>query len=189
MLFRSADRGQPVGLNLLDVALFPGRDRTAETVVTMLHRLWPDNWGPRMEGALRASIMSLHEANQGRRREEQYTLLDVVPILTNQDFRQEVLKQVSDRALWTWWRDNYDYMGRVLQQQTANPVTTKVGRFMVTEASRLVLGQPVSTFDPRPLLKDGGVLVVNSAVGSLGEGAASLVGATVLNLQIGRAHV
>ncbi|HEU0075733.1 MAG TPA: type IV secretory system conjugative DNA transfer family protein [Dehalococcoidia bacterium] len=71
---------------------------------------------------------------------------------------------------------------RVLQQQTANPVTTKVGRFMVTEASRLVLGQPVSTFDPRPLLKDGGVLVVNSAVGSLGEGAASLVGATVLNL-------
>jgi hypothetical protein len=177
-----ADRQQPVGLNLLDVALFPDRDRTAENVVTMLHRLWPDNWGPRMEGALRASIMSLHEANQNRRREEQYTLLDVVPMLTNQDFRQDVLKQVSDRALWTWWRDNYDYMGRVLQQQTANPVTTKVGRFMVTEASRLVLGQPVSTFDPRPLLKDGGVLVVNSAVGSLGEGAASLVGATVLNL-------
>jgi hypothetical protein len=78
----------------------------------MLHRLWPDNWGPRMEGALRASVMSLHEANQAR--EEQYTLLDVVPMLTNQDFRQEVLKQVHDRALWTWWRDNYDYMGRIL---------------------------------------------------------------------------
>jgi hypothetical protein len=56
--------------------------------------------------------MSLHEANQAR--EEQYTLLDVVPMLTNQDFRQEVLKQVHDRALWTWWRDNYDYMGRIL---------------------------------------------------------------------------
>jgi hypothetical protein len=32
------------------------------------------------------------------------------------------------------------------------------------------------------LLRDGGVLVVNSAVGLLGEGAAALVGATVLNL-------
>ena len=58
----------------------------------------------------------------------------------------------------------------------------KIGRFTVTEASRLVLGQARSTFDPRALLRDGGVLVVNTAVGALGEGAASLVGATLLNL-------
>lgn len=177
-----ADRQRPVGINLLDVTLFPDRDRTAENVVTMMHRLWPDNWGPRMEGALRASVLSLHHANQARQRAEQYTLLDVVPILSNADFREEVLKQVPDRTLWAWWRDNYDNMNSTLRQQTANPVTTKVGRFLVTEASRLVLGQAVSTFDPRPLLKEGGVLVVNSAVGLLGEGAASLVGATVLNL-------
>ncbi len=177
-----ADGERPVGLNLLDVALFPSRDRTAENVVTMLHRLWPDNWGPRMEGALRAALLSLHEANQARPREGQYTLLDVVPTLSSADFREEVLKQVVDRALWAWWRDNYDRLARSLQQQTANPVTTKVGRFLVTEASRLVLGQPRSTFDPRALLREGGVLVVNSAVGLLGEGGAALVGATVLNL-------
>lgn len=40
------DHERPIGLNLLDVALFPSRDRTSENVVTMLHRLWPDNWGP-----------------------------------------------------------------------------------------------------------------------------------------------
>jgi hypothetical protein len=177
-----ADHERPVGLNLLDVALFPSRDRTAENVVTMLHRLWPDNWGPRMEGALRAALMSLYEANQARPREEQYTLLDVVPTLSSADFREEVLKQVPDRTLWAWWRDNYDRLGRSMQQQTANPVTTKVGRFLVTEASRLVLGQSRSTFDPRSLLREGGVLVVNSAVGLLGEGGAALVGATVLNL-------
>jgi hypothetical protein len=177
-----ADHERRVGLNLLDVALFPSRDRTAENVVTMLHRLWPDNWGPRMEGALRAALMSLHEANQACLREEQYTLLDVVPTLSSADFREEVLKHVPDRTLWAWWRDNYDRLGRSMQQQTANPVTTKVGRFLVSEASRLVLGQSSSTFDPRSLLRDGGVLVVNSAVGLLGEGGAALVGATVLNL-------
>jgi hypothetical protein len=69
-----------------------------------------------------------------------------------------------------------------MQQQTANPVTTKVGRFLVTEAARLVMGQSRCTFDPRSLLREGGVLVVNSAVGLLGEGGAALVGATVLNL-------
>ena len=177
-----ADREQPVGVNLLDVALFPSRDRTAENVVTMLHCLWPDNWGPRMEGALRASLMSLHEANQARRRDEQYTLLDVIPTLSSPDFREEVLKQVPDRPLWAWWRDNYDRIGRTMQQQTANPVTTKVGRFLVTEASRLVMGQSRCTFDPRSVLREDGVLVLNSAVGLLGEGGAALVGATVLNL-------
>jgi hypothetical protein len=177
-----ADRRRPVGVNLLDVALFPDRDRTAENVITMMNRLWPQNWGPRMEGALRAALSCLHEANSARGREEQYTLLDVLPMLTSADFREEVLKQVPDRALWVWWRDNYDRISRTFQQQTANPVTTKIGRFIVTEASRLALGQARSTIDPRALLRDGGVLVVNSAVGALGEGAAALMGATLLNL-------
>lgn len=177
-----ANRDRPIGLNLLDVGLFPDRDRTAENVVTMMHRLWPDNWGPRMEGALRACVACLHQANQIRAREEQYTLLDVVPMLANGDFREEVLKQVPDPSLWAWWRDNYERISRTFQQQTANPVTTKVGRFVVNEGVRLLVGQPCSTIDPRALLRDGGVLVVNTAVGVLGEGAAALVGATILNL-------
>jgi len=178
--FANLDR--PVGLNLIDVALFPDRDRTTEHIVTMLNRLWPANWGPRMEGALRASLATLHELNGKRARDEQYTLLDVAPLLTDEKLRKRLLQDVDDPALAAWWRDNYDRAGRTLQQQTANPVTSKIGRFTVTEASRLVLGQARSTFDPRALLRDGGVLVVNTAVGALGEGAASLVGATLLNL-------
>jgi hypothetical protein len=176
------ERRRPVGLNLLDVALFPNRDRTTENIVAMLHRLWPDNWGPRMEGALRAALLCLHQANQVRRREEQYTLLDVVPLLTSPDFRERVMSQVPDQTLWSWWRSNYDNLGRAFQIQVATPVTTKVGRFEVTEAARLTLGQPQSTINPRTLLRDGGVLVVNTAVGLLGEGGSALIGATLLNL-------
>ncbi|MCC6387462.1 MAG: TraM recognition domain-containing protein [Dehalococcoidia bacterium] len=176
------DRRRPVGLNLLDVALFPNRDRTTENIVAMLHRLWPDNWGPRMEGALRAALLCLHQANQVRRREEQYTLLDVVPLLMSPDFRERVMAQVPDQTLWAWWRSNYDNLGRPFQLQVAVPVTMKVGRFEVTEASRLTLGQAQSTINPRALLRDGGVLVVNTAVGTLGEGGSALIGATLLNL-------
>jgi hypothetical protein len=176
------DRRRPIGLNLLDVALFPNRDRATENIVAMLHRLWPDNWGPRMEGALRAALLCLHQANQVRRREEQYTLLDVVPLLMSPEFRERVMSQVPDQTLWSWWRNNYDNLGRAFQLQIATPVTTKVGRFEVTEAARLTLGQARSTLNPRTLLRDGGVLVVNTAVGTLGEGGSALIGATLLNL-------
>ena len=177
-----AARERPVGLNLLDRELFWDRDRTSEHVVTMMNRLWPQNWGPRMEGALRASLLALLDANARRARERQYTLLDVAPLLTDRGFREGILEHVRDPAVRAWWRDNYDRVGRVLQQQTATPVTSKIGRFTVTEASRLVFGQARSTFDPREILRDGGVLVVNTAAGVLGEGASSLVGATLLNL-------
>ena len=177
-----ANLERPIGLNLIDVALFPDRDRTTEHIVTMMNRLWPANWGPRMEGALRAALSALLEANTQLPREAQFTLLDVAPFLTDRELREDVLAKVQDPALRAWFRDNYDRAGRVLQQQTANPVTSKIGRFTVTEASRLVLGQARSTFDPRSIIRDGGVLVVNTAVGGLGEGAASLVGATLLNL-------
>lgn len=178
--FAHLDR--PIALNLLDTDLFPDRDRTVEGIVTMMARLWPDNWGPRMEGALRASLSALHELNTKRSPVEQFTLLDVAPFLTSERMRGELLPQVEDVAVRAWWRDNYDLAGQVLRQQTANPVTSKVGRFTVTQAARFVFGQSRSTFNPRDLLRDGGVLVINTAVGTLGEGAASLVGASVLNL-------
>ncbi|HEY5475905.1 MAG TPA: hypothetical protein VIK11_04230 [Tepidiformaceae bacterium] len=114
------DRQRPVGLNLLDVALFPNRDRTAENIVAMLHRLWPEAWGPRMEGALRAALLCLHEANQVRPRDEQYTLLDVVPLLTTKGFRDAVMSQVLDQALWAWWHDNYDRLAHTFQQSRSS---------------------------------------------------------------------
>ena len=177
-----ANLERPIGLNLIDVALFPDRDRTTEHIITMMNRLWPANWGPRMEGALRAALSALLEANAQLPRDAQFTLLDVAPFLTDRELREDVLAKVQDPALRAWFRDNYDRAGRVLQQQTANPVTSKIGRFTVTEVSRLVFGQARSTFDPRSIIRDGGVLIVNTAVGGLGEGAASLVGATLLNL-------
>ncbi len=177
-----AHRERPVGLNLLDVELFRDRDRTTEHVITMMNRLWPANWGPRMEGALRASVASLLELNRELPRERQHTLLDVAALLMNAGFRADVLEQLHDPALEAWWRDNYNRLNRQLQQQTANPVTTKIGRFIVTEVSRLVLGQARSTFDPRMVLREGGTLVINTAAGSLGEGASALTGATLINL-------
>ena len=178
--FGNLDR--PVGLNLLDRELFLDRDRTTEHIVTMMNRLWPQNWGPRMEGALRASLLTLLDANRAYPRESQFTLLDVAPLLTDRSLRERVLDEVQDPAVRAWWRDSYDRVGRTLQLQTANPVLSKIGRFTVTEASRLVFGQARSTFDPRSIIRDGGLLVVNTATGTLGEGAASLVGATLINL-------
>lgn|GEM_PF-1059800 len=186
--FSSRGQERPVGLNLLDVRLFPERDLQAERIITMFHRLWPLAWGARMEGLLRTSVACLHAANEVRLRrgEEQYTILDVVPLITNQAFRhQEVLRQVSDVALISWWKANFEDLGLARRQEMMQPIANRVTRWAVSSAARLFVGQPQSTVDPRAVLREGGILVVNVPVGDLGEGTAMLLGASFLNLVAG----
>ena len=177
-----AHRERPVGLNLLDVGLFPDRDLATEHVVTVMSRIWPDSWGPRMEGALRASVATLMELNAALPRDRQHTLLDVAPLLADAEYRHALLEQLDDAVLQSWWNNNYNRLNKTLQQQVATPVTNKIGRFVVSEASRLLLGQARSTIDPRLALRERSVLVINTASGALGEGASALIGATWLNL-------
>ena len=177
-----ADLKRPLGLNLLDVGLFPDRDRQVEAIVSILRRSWPANWGPRMEAALRVSAATLHVANGRLPRDRQYTLLDIASLLTDTEFLRQALAQVGDPALEMVWHQIYEGVQVPLRQQTASPILTKIGRFSLNEPLRLLFGQSQSTFDPVRLVRDGGVVVINTAVGTLGEGAAGLSGATIVNL-------
>ena len=177
-----ANRERPLGLNLIDAVAFDDRDLQTEHIVTMMSHIWPQNWGPRMEGVLRNALLALLTVNKQRAPHAQYTLLDVSPLLTDPGFRESILVQTHDPALWLWWRDNYDRVNPTLQQQSANPVISKIGRFISSGAARNVFGQARTTFDPGGVVRDGGVLVINTATGTLGEGASSLIGATLINL-------
>ena len=90
-------RGFP-GINLLDTRIFADRDRTADSVVRVAHGLW-EQWGPRMQSILEHAVKSLHEANEKRAPEEQYTILDGLRLLSDDDFRDEALGQVDDHHL------------------------------------------------------------------------------------------
>ena len=83
------DRGAP-GVNLLDTRIFSDRDRTADSVVRIAKGLW-DQWGPRMQSILEQTVKTLHEANESRDAAEQYTILDALRILADDDFKAEVL--------------------------------------------------------------------------------------------------
>ena len=82
-------RGAP-GINLLDTRIFADRDRTADSVVRVMHGLW-EQWGPRMQSILEHTVKSLHEANGQVERDRQYTILDGLRLVAEPRFRREVL--------------------------------------------------------------------------------------------------
>ena len=101
-----ADRRGAPGVNLLDTRIFSDRDRTADSVVRVCRGLW-EQWGPRMQSILEQTVKSLHEANTRMEADEQYTILDGLRILADDDFLTKVLENVSDPYLIEWWARDF----------------------------------------------------------------------------------
>ena len=171
------------GINLLDTRIFSDRDRTADSVVRVARGLW-EQWGPRMQSILEQTVKTLHEANAhpATADEDQHTILDGLPLLSDERFRSDVLKRVSDPYLLEWWARDFGGWRREYRAEALAPVQTRLSYYASSKRARAILGQPRSTIDLRRTILDGGVLLVSTAQGSAGRDVAALVGASILNL-------
>ncbi|MXY96474.1 MAG: type IV secretion system DNA-binding domain-containing protein, partial [Gemmatimonadetes bacterium] len=169
------------GINLLDTRVFSDRDRTADSVVRVMHGLW-EQWGPRMQSILEHTVKSLHEANEKREPEKQYTIIDGLKLLSDDDFRDEVTGRVDDPHLLRWWAREFGAWRRDYQGQALAPVQTRLAYYASSKIARAILGQPRSTIDLRETILEGGVLLVSTAQGAVGRDVAALVGSSILNL-------
>ena len=174
------ERGAP-GINLLDTRIFSDRDRTADSVVRVAKGLW-DQWGPRMQSILEQTVKSLHEANEQMDEGEQYTILDGLRLLADEEFRGKVLEKVNDPYLMEWWGRDFGKWRHETRADALAPVQTRLSYYASSKRARAVLGQSRSTIDLRKIIQEGGVLLVSTAQGVVGRDVAALVGASLLNL-------
>ena len=175
------ERGAP-GVNLLDTRVFSDRDRTADSVVRVAKGLW-DQWGPRMQSILEQTVKTLHEANEKTNADEQYTILDGLKLLADdQNFKDAVLAKVSDSYLLEWWARDFKNWTHQYRAEALAPVQTRLSYYASSKRARAILGQRRSTIDLRKTILEGGVLLVSTAQGTAGRDVAALVGASLLNL-------
>ncbi len=175
-----ASEGFP-GINLLDTRIFADRDRTADSVVRVARGLW-DQWGPRMQSILEQTVKTLHEANTHLEPEEQYTILDGLRLLSDEQFRRDVLALVTDSYLLEWWARDFGGWRREYRAEALAPVQTRLSYYASSKRARAILGQPRSTIDLRRTIGEGGILLMSTAQGTAGRDVAALVGASLLNL-------
>ena len=175
-------RGAP-GINLLDAQVFADRDRTADSVVRVARGLW-EQWGPRMQSILEQTVKTLHEANSHPLTEpdQQYTILDGLRLLTDDQFRARVLTRLSDPYLLDWWSRDFGQWHHQYRAEALAPVQTRLNYYASSKRARAILGQARSTIDLRQTILDGGILLVSTAQGTVGRDVSALVGASLLNL-------
>lgn len=188
-----AETGAFPGINLLDMTLGVPIDKVVSDLIVVGQALWTDYWGPRMESVLRYAARTIALINRRRvsegRPDEQLGVLFIPRLLLARDRRREAYllanlppardPDVSD-VLW-WWRFYYAEQRTSLIQQVVSPVITKIYHLSGVETLRNVFGQPRTTVDFRQVIRDRGIVLVNSGGAFLGQDVGAFVGALVLN--------
>ena len=183
-----SDSVASIGFNPLDVTLSHGCDKIISTLLKMLAHIWVISWGAEIEDIFKMSLQTLFEANKiivardpqdGPK--QQYTLLDVSPLLTNAKFCHTVLQFVQNDSLYHWWREYYKPLSFAQQQGVINPLITKVAKFESTSARRII-GQGASTLNFAQMITERKIILIKLAKNIVGDDIASLIGATVLEL-------
>ncbi len=173
--FNPTDVENPVGFNLLELKDKSQRDFIADGVVEVFKKQFGDSWGPRLQYILTNTVATALEA-QGT------TLLAILRLLLDNNYRKFILKQVDDPILYKFWTEEYAKMSQNnrLLTEAVSPIQNKVGRFVSSAVIRNIIGQVKSTIDLRDVMDNQKILLVNLAQGKLGEETASLLGGMVI---------
>ena len=134
-----------------------------------------ESWGVQLEETLRNSLLAL--ASSG------WTLLEIEPLLTNRAFRSQIVAQVEDSRVRTFF-ERYDKLSPAQQTTWALAVLNKVNPLISLPTLRRVFGQRQAL--PLRLLLDevpGQVILVSLAVDRLHEAARLAGGLFVSSFQ------
>ena len=87
--FNPADIEYPIAFNPLEEVHRDYHHLVSSSLISVLKKVWPEFWGPRLEHILRNSIMALLENPTS-------TLLDMPKLLTDKEFRMIVLASITN---------------------------------------------------------------------------------------------
>ena len=144
-----SDETRSPGINLLDTRVFADRDRTADSVVRVAKGLW-EQWGPRMQSILEQTVKTLHEANEQVEAEQQYTILDGLKLLSDDNFRKDALKKVSDPYLLEWWARDFGRWHTQYKAEALAPVQTRLSYYASSKRARAHPGPTPLHHRPAP---------------------------------------
>jgi len=180
--FDPADISHPIGLNILEIdktlsgdGLMLAQDFVTESVVSILRKLFSDNdsGGHRLEHILRNAVQTALTV-------EDTNLFTVYRLLTDSAYRFSVVAELKDKTLKSFWTNEYMKAGDMQRVKLSIGVTSKLGRFLRSTATRRILGQAHSTIDFDEIINSGKILICNFSKGKIGEDTSTLLGSSVL---------
>jgi len=138
----------------------------ANSVINLMYKLFDPYKtgivGPRFEHGVRNAMLTAMA-------EEGNTFIEVVRIMTDSNFVQELLPKVTDPMVRSYWVDQIAQTADFHKSEVMDYTVSKFGRFVTNRLMRNIIGQSKSAFSFRQVMDEGKILLIDLAKGELGE--------------------
>lgn len=178
ILFDPGDTERPMGLNVLEWKRPEDRDFLVAEWLEIFYKLFDPNRtgmvGPQFEHWGRNASLSVMMRPEGG------TLIDIPRLFTDDAFREETIRYVTDPTVLAFWNQQMAQTADFHKSEMLNYFNSKFGRFMTNDLVRNIIGQTKSAFDFRDVIDSGKILLVNLSKGKIGETNSYLLGMIIV---------
>ena len=171
--FNPADTERPIGMNMLEAQTEQEKHFVATYIIGLMYKLYDPHKtgiiGPRFEHAIRNAMLTVMS-------EPGNTFVEVVRVLTDARFVQELLPKVSDPVVRRYWTDQIAQTADFHKSEVLDYIVSKFGRFVTNRMIRNIIGQSKSAFNLREIMDNKKILIVNLSKGRIGEENSNFLG-------------
>ncbi|MCR4328240.1 MAG: type IV secretion system DNA-binding domain-containing protein [Patescibacteria group bacterium] len=168
--FNPADIESHIGFNVLELPDPKYKHLVASGLMGIFTKIWANVWSARMEYIMNNAILALLDTPGS-------TLLGIIRILVDKDFRQQIIANIKDPVVKAFWVHEFEAWRDQFRNEAIAPIQNKVGQFLSTSIIRNIVGQSRSTIDIFQLMNEGKILLINVSKGRIGEDNSALLGA------------
>lgn len=173
ILFDPSDLERPMGFNMLEAADEQQKHFVANSIIGLMYKLFDPNKtgiiGPRFEHAVRNAMLTvMYEPGS--------TFVEVVRVLTDQNYVQELLPKVQDPIIKRYWTDQIAQTSDFHKSEVLDYIVSKFGRFVTNKMIRNIIGQSDSAFNIRHVMDEQKILLINLSKGKIGEENSNFLG-------------
>ena len=173
VIFDPSDLEYPPSFNPLEQVPDIMKTRVTIGIIEIFKKLFGSNWSPRLEHVLRYTILALLDTPES-------TVLSILQILSDKNYRQYVVSQIKDDVVKSFWVNEFSGWSEKFDAEAITPLLNKVGQFVATNMIRNIVGQPINRFRFREFMDTRKILLMKLSKGILGEENSALMGAMAL---------
>lgn len=175
--FDPSDTERPMGLNLLEAKTEDQKHFITTAIINLMYKLYDPQRtgiiGPRFEHAVRNAMLTVMY-------EPGATFVEVMRVLQDPKYVQELLPKVQDPIVRRYWTDQIAQTSDFHKSEVLDYIVSKFGRFVTNKTMRNIIGQSKSAFDFRHVMDEGKILLINLSKGKLGEENSSFLGLVLI---------
>lgn len=171
--FNPADEQYPISFNPIERVEPAYRQQVATGLIEVFKKIFGANWTPRLEHVLRMTLLALLDAPKA-------SVMSILLILTDREYRQEVIKTIEDQVVKNFWTNEFAGWSEKFDSEAIMPILNKIGQFVSNALIRNIVGQDENKVVLKDIMDNKKILFVKLPKGILGEENVSLLGAMLI---------